>query len=567
MAHQLVITNGTMVDGTGAAARRADIAVDNGRISRITAPGELAEAQADTHIDATGRLVTPGFVDVHTHLDAQIGWEPEMRPSSLHGVTTALIGNCGVTFAPVSKPNRRYLAELMEAVEDIKADAIMDGLPWTWESYGEYLDTIEQLRPALNVVGLAGHSAIRFEAMGDRSMDKGAQATDAELARIADLVRESLEGGAVGFSTSRFLGHRVPDGRCTPGTFADQREMETIAEAIVAGGGAGRLFQVAPDIQTRRVEEMGMFERAAELGCQVMFSGGTNNKGDGGVGMWTDFLGRNNAAGRRILAIGHTRPSGAWYGLAQLCGFRTDGWKELMALPTIADRANALKDPTTKARLVAEAKVAGFSWGTPEMMHPTGTGELPDWDLDQRNSLAHIAAAEGRDPIEVYVDRLAASEGSEFFNLWAFGGTLENQWRFLTMDHAIPLLGDAGAHVGFFTDADSTTFLLAELTRARGVFTLEDAVYRITGKAAGVLGLRDRGEIREGWHGDLNVIDYDRLATCRPEYRNDFPHNGGRFVVSAVGYDATIVGGTVVVRNGVHTGERPGRVIREFTRH
>jgi N-acyl-D-aspartate/D-glutamate deacylase len=566
MAHELVITGGTVVDGTGAAPVAADVAVDGGRITRVAPAGSLATAEASRRIDATGRLVTPGFVDVHTHLDAQIGWDPEMRSSSYHGVTTALIGNCGVTFAPVSKPNRRYLAELMEAVEDIAADAIMDGLPWSWQSYGEYLDAVQGLNPTLNVVGLAGHSAIRFEAMGDRSMDQGAQATDAELARIAELVRESMEGGAVGFSTSRFLGHKVPDGRCTPGTFADQREMEVIAEAVVAGGGAGRLFQVAPDIQTRRVEEMGMFERAAELGCQVLFSGGTNNKGDGGIAMWSEFLGRNNAAGRRISTLGHTRPSGAWYGLAQLTGFRTPAWRELMALPTIADRAAALQDPATRARLVAEAKEKGFGWGTPEMLHPTGTGELPEWDLERQQSLAQIAAVEGRDPIEVYVDRLAESEGREFFNLWAFGGFLENQWRYLTMEHCIPMLGDAGAHVGFFTDADSTTFLLAQLTRDRGVFTLPDAVHRITGKAAALLGLEQRGEIRDGWHADLNVIDYDALATCHPQYLNDFPHNGGRFVVTARGYDATIVGGRVVVEHGVHTGERPGRVIREFVR-
>ena len=213
MAHELVITGGTVVDGTGAAPRAADVAVDGGRITRVTAPGELAAVEAAARLDATGRIVTPGFVDVHTHLDAQIGWDPEMRSSSYHGVTTALIGNCGVTFAPVSPPNRRYLAELMEAVEDIAADAIMDGLPWTWQSYGEYLDAVQGLDPALNVVGLAGHSAIRFEVMGDRSMDQGAQATEAELARMAELVRESMEGGAVGFSTSRFLGHKVPDGR------------------------------------------------------------------------------------------------------------------------------------------------------------------------------------------------------------------------------------------------------------------------------------------------------------------------------------------------------------------
>ena len=215
MAHSLIISGGTVVDGSGAAPKRADVAVDDGRISRV---GDLAGEQAAETIDATGKIVTPGFVDLHTHLDAQIGWDPEMRPSSYHGVTTALIGNCGVTFAPCGEDNRRYLAELMEAVEDIAADAIMDGLPWNWTTFGEYLDCVQSLRPALNVVGMCGHSAIRFEAMGDESCDEGVQADDRELKRIVELVKESVEGGAAGFSTSRFLGHRVPDGRLTPGT-------------------------------------------------------------------------------------------------------------------------------------------------------------------------------------------------------------------------------------------------------------------------------------------------------------------------------------------------------------
>ena len=289
MAHDLIVRGGTVVDGTGGAATRADVAVDEGRISRV---GDLSGEQAGQTIDATGKIVTPGFVDLHTHLDAQIGWEPEMRPSSYHGVTTALIGNCGVTFAPCGAENRRYLAELMEAVEDIAADAIMDGLPWNWTSFGEYLDTVQSLRPALNVVGLVGHSAIRFEAMGDKSCDEGVQADERELARIVDLVKESVEGGAVGFSTSRFLGHRVPDGRLTPGTWADPRETQAIQQAVVEAGGRGGLFQVAPDMRTRYEVERDMFEHGAEVGCQVLFSGGTGGDGDGGVSRWADFLGR-----------------------------------------------------------------------------------------------------------------------------------------------------------------------------------------------------------------------------------------------------------------------------------
>lgn len=562
MAHELIITGGTVVDGTGAAPYKADIAVDNGRITRL---GELGDVAAGETIDATDKIVTPGFVDLHTHLDAQVGWDPEMRSSSYHGVTTALIGNCGVTFAPVREKNRRYLAELMEAVEDIAADAIMDGLPWDWSSYGEYLDTVQSLRPALNVVGLAGHSAIRFDAMGDASMDEGAQASDAELAHITKLVRQSIEEGAVGFSTSRFLGHRVPDGRMTPGTWADARETRAIQEAVVAGGGVGALFQVAPDMASRFGIEMQMFETGAELGCHVMFSGGASAKGDGGVSRFTEFLQKNNEGGRRMTGICHTRPSGAMFGLAQAIPFRNTPWKELMELPSIADRVAALKDPATRARLIKRSLETGFT-ADPSLLHPLGTGANPDYDLDGHNSLAQLAEAAGKDPVEVYVDRLIASEGRELWNFWAFGGHLENQWNYMRMPHCVPMLADAGAHVGIFTDTDSPTFLLSELTRKRGVYTLAEAVHRITGQSADVLGLKERGVVRENWHADLNVIDYENLDTCHPEYVNDFPHNGGRFIVKSEGYDATIVAGQVIVRDGLHTGHRPGRVIREFHR-
>ncbi len=563
MAHELIVSGGTVVDGTGADAKRADVAVDGGRISRI---GDLAGEQAERTIDASGKLVTPGFVDLHTHLDAQIGWEPEMRPSSYHGVTTALIGNCGVTFAPCGADNRRYLAELMEAVEDIAANAIMDGLPWNWTSFGEYLDTVQSLRPALNVVGLVGHSAIRFEAMGDKSCDEGVQADEKELAHIVDLVKDSVAGGAVGFSTSRFLGHRVPDGRLTPGTWANPRETQAIQQAVVDAGGRGGLFQVAPDMRTRYDVEREMFEHGAEVGCQVLFSGGTGGEGDGGVARWADFLGRNNESGRRITSICHTRPSGSFFGLAQQAFLRTPAWRELMKLPSIEERVTALKDPARRDKLVTEAKEAGGFGQVARILHPMGTGEYPDFDLDNNNNLQKLADDAGMDPVDVYVERLLASEGRELWNLWAFGGSLENQWNYMRLPHVVPMLGDAGAHVGQFTDADSPTFLLGELTRNRGVYTLPEAVHRITGKSAQVLGLKERGEVREGWHADLNVIDYDNLRSCHPEYVNDFPHNGGRLVVKSTGYDATLVAGQVVIENGEYTGNRPGEVIREFIR-
>jgi len=562
VTHDLIIAGGTVLDGSGAPGVRADIAVDGGRITRI---GDLGDARAAKTIDATGKIVTPGFVDLHTHLDAQVGWDPLLRSSCYHGVTTAVIGNCGVTFAPVAVAHRAKLAKLMESVEDISADAIMDGLPWNWTTYGGYLDALQSLRPALNIVGLVGHSSIRYEAMGERSMDEGAQPSDDELDHIVRMVRESVAEGAVGFSTSRFLGHKVPDGRLTPGTFADARETEAIQRAVVEGGGVGGIFQAAPDFQSRFGTELTMFERGAALGCHVLFSGGAGRSEDGGVARFSEFLERNNDAGRRITGICHTRPSGALFGLAKASPFATPAWKALMRLPTVAEKHAVLRDPAQRAMLISEAKDSGFRVD-PALLHPLGTGATPDYDLDGKSSLAQIAERDGRDAVDVYVDRLLASEGRELFNLWAFGASLGNQWRYMRMKHCVPMLADTGAHVGILIDADSPTFLLSELTRKRGVFTLPDAVHRITGQSAKVLGLRQRGEIRVGWHADLNVIDYDRLETCQPEYVNDFPHNGGRFIVKGQGYSATIVGGRIVTEHGYHTGQRPGQVIREFQR-
>lgn len=562
MAHDLIISGGTIIDGTGTEGFRGDVAIDGDRIAQI---GDLSEAAAQRTIDATGKIVTPGFVDLHTHLDAQVGWDPQMKSSSYHGVTTALIGNCGVTFAPVSKANHRHLAELMEAVEDIAADAIMDGLPWDWSSYGGYLDSVQALRPALNVVGLAGHSAIRYEAMGDRSMDEGVQASPEELDHITRLVRESVEQGAVGFSTSRFLGHKVPDGRLTPGTWADQRETQAIAQAVIDGGGRGGLFQVAPDMQSRRNGELQMFSDAAHRGAHVMYSGGAGRKGDGGVAQTEEFLARHNTDGMHMTAICHTRPSGAMFGLAQATPFRNAAWKALMALPTIADRLQALADPVTKAQLIKRSKETGFV-ADPTQLHSMGLGETPDYDMAGNHSLAQIAAAEGRDPVEVYIDRLIHSEGRELWNYWAFGGALANQWAYMRMANCIPMLADSGAHVGIFTDTDSPTFLLSELTRRQNVYTLPEAVHRITQASADVLGLKQRGSVKEGWVADLNVIDYEALETGYPYYVNDFPHNGGRYIVESQGYVATIVGGKPIIENGRHTEHRPGQVIREFVR-
>lgn len=565
MSLDTIIRNGSIVDGTGKPAAHSDLGIQDGKIAKI---GDLTNIEAGNVIDATDQIVTPGFVDLHTHLDAQVGWDPELTSSSYHGVTTALIGNCGVGFAPVSEDNRSYMAKLMESVEDIAAEAILDGLPWDWTSYGGYLDSIQSLNPALNIVGLAGHSSIRFEAMGDRSMDEGVQADDRELAHIVKLVEESVAEGAVGFSTSRFLPHTVPDGRCTPGTWADLRETRAIQEAVIRTGGEGAIFQSANDFQTRFETEVEMFEQGAELGCQIIFSGGASAKGDGGVSRWRDFFEKQEAKDRRVAGICHTRPSGAFFGLAQLSPFtkESQAWRDLMALPGVPARVEAMSHPELRQKLIDEGIAAGSMKQLAHMLHPFGVATTPNLDFDRESSLQQLADEARVDPVEIYVDRLIASEGREFFNLWMFGGALENQWEYMRLPNIVPMLGDAGAHVGFFTDTDSPTVLLSELTRRHGVYSLEEAIHRITQKSADILGLKDRGILKEGYVADINVIDYTNLSTRHPEYVNDFPHGGGRFVVKSHGYTATLVAGQVVVENCKHTGVRPGEVIREFAR-
>ena len=583
MAHDLVIKNGTLIDGSGSEPIRADIIVNDGKITRIGGSGSDEAARV---IDATDRIVTPGFIDAHTHLDAQVGWDPQLTPSVYHGITTVLVGNCGVTFAPVSPGNESKLAEIMEGVEDISAKAIMTGLPWSWTGYGGYLDAVQELKPALNVVGLVGHAAVRYDVMGDRAIEHDAVPTDAEISAIADRVRESVAAGAVGFSTSRLHGHAVPDGRQMPGTFARMPELRAIQRAVVEGGGQGAIFQFVPEIGSlgrtmvevlkgaepevlldpNRTREFLVMRDAAEAGCHVMFSGGALPFGDGCVGVLEGFLDSANAKSRKITTLVHSRPSGSLLGLAQLPPFKGPAWAALMSLSSLGERLDALRDPDKRAALTREAREYGFRL-PPEQIHPMGLGEKPDYDLDSKASVADLAREAGVDPVEFVVDRLIASDGRELFNGWNFGANLEAQWRLMQSANCLPGLGDAGAHVGEIVDADSTTFLLASLARDRGVMSIPEAVHKLSGMPAAVLGLIDRGQVKEGWHADLNVIDLEALGSTQPVYRNDFPYNGGRFVVESTGYDATIVGGEVVIQEGKLTGQRPGRVIRDFARN
>ncbi len=562
MPHDLIIRDGTVFDGTGAPGARADVAIDG---DRVTAIGNLAEATAAREINAAGLTVTPGFVDLHTHLDAQISWDPHMTSSSWHGVTTALIGNCGVTFAPVTGAGRSTLAEMMESVEDIPREAILGELPWDWETYPEYLDSVQRMRPALNVVGLVGHCAVRTLVMGERALSDEVP-TPHELAHMAAIAEESIAGGAVGYSTSRLLGHVVPDGRKVPGTFSSIDEYLAIADGMNRGGGG--IFQAVLDFDTKAEHEFQLLRAMAERAGDVVFSGGVGSDFDAAprvVDGFDRFLESVRAEAGRITSIAQTRPGGMLMGLHQVPPVAGAAWRRVMQLPTITDRLAALRDLSTRAELVAEGRARGL-WYDPNHVYPMGTDAFPDYGCDDPVSVATLAARAGVHPIEIIIDDLLASEGNAFFNVWFYNRNPDALGDYLGLDGVCPGLGDAGAHAGQICDADAPTHYLSYWSRDRGSVGLADAIHRLTAKPGAVLGLIDRGTLRVGSFADINVFDLGALQTEYPRYVNDFPSGKGRLCVGARGYAATLVNGEVVTEHGVNTSARPGRVVREFSR-
>ena len=544
--HDLVIRNGTVVDGTGGAARTADVAVDGDTIvevGTVTEPGVR-------EIDALGHLVTPGFVDIHSHLDAQVGWDPLLTPSSNHGVTTVLLGNCGVTFAPVRAADHQLLASMMESVEDIPAAAILGGLPWTWESYGEYLDALDGLRPAINTVGLIGHCAVRPYVMGERGIADESTADD--RATMADVVAAAHADGAAGFSTSRFPQHFLPDGRVVPGTHAHPDELVAIAEAMGPTG----LMQFVPNTNDLR-GEFELFHRVAKAANgRVLFSTGVGEDPNTGA-MMAGVIDMMRADGAEVTGMCIPRASGFLVGLQNELAWRGGAWNELRAM-SFDDRVDAINDATMAARLVTDAT---RPINPPEWMFPLGDG-VPSYTAGSDASLRALAAAAGEQPAETYLRMLRDTDGMALFTVQFFNRSLEALEEILTSDHVLPGLGDAGAHVGQIMDAGWTTFVMRYWARERRVYSIEEAVRRMTSAPAEVVGITDRGTVEVGRRADLNVIDHDRLHEKTPEFVRDFPNDAGRFVQRAEGYVATICNGAVILEHDRHTGVRSGVVLR-----
>ena len=521
------------------------MATPSSKLARWTAKGR-------EEIRADGLNVAPGFVDLHTHLDAQIGWDPQVTSVSWHGVTTALLGNCGVTFAPCKASDREFLAGMMETVEDIPKNAILHGLPWNWESYGGYLDALEALGPSINIAGLVGHCAVRFYVMGERAVEE--PATDDEVRQIAELAGQSVREGAVGFSTNRLPGHRLPDGRSIPGTFAHRDELRAVAKEV---GAAGGIMQTVSDFRDFDAE-LDLIRDEARTARGALFS----TAAEIGVERMDERVKAMRAEGLNVTSVTVPRSGGGVGGLSTNNFFRTDGWNELRKLD-LAGRLKAIRDPETRRRLVDEVKAQGdeAAEGMKRWFY-MGDQARPCYTQSLDQSLYHQAKALGEHPVETWLRISDQTDGKALFHLRGFNVDLKALEGLIRTEWAMPGLGDAGAHVSQMIDSGWSTFILSHWHRDSGVYSIEEAVRRISSVPAGVLGLKDRGTVEVGKRADVNVFDISRLEERMPEIVHDFPFGAPRFIQRAAGYKATVCNGTVVLRDDELTGERAGQVLR-----
>ena len=551
MAHDLVIRGGTIVDGTGAPPFEADVAVDGDRIAQI---GDVSKAGRE-EVSARGLVVSPGFIDLHTHLDAQIGWDPHVTSVSWHGVTTALLGNCGVTFAPCKAADREFLAGMMETVEDIPKNAILHGLPWNWESYGGYLDALEQLGPSINIAGLVGHCAIRFYVMGERAVEE--PATEDEIRQIAELAGQSVAEGALGFSTNRLPQHVLPDGRSIPGTFADRDELRAVARAVGAQGG---LMQTVSDFREFNAE-LDLIADEARMARGALFSSAVEL----GHERLNERVMQMRAEGLNVTSVTVPRSGGGVGGLSTDRFFPArvpvESWNALRDLDPDA-RLAAIRDPDTRQRIVDEVKRLGDAAEQARRWFYLGDGARPHYTRGLNESLHHLAQAAGEHPVETFLRITDETDGRALFHMRGFNVDLEALEQLIQTEWAMPGLGDAGAHVSQMIDSGWSTFILSHWHRDTGVYTLEEAVRRMSAVPAGVLGLHDRGVLSAGKRADLNVFDIDRVEERMPEIVHDFPFGAPRFIQRAAGYHATVCNGEVVLRDDELTGARAGRVLR-----
>lgn len=577
--YDLRITGGTVVDGTGAAPYRADVAVKDGVIAAV---GEdAAAAGAAETIDADGRLVTPGFVDVHSHYDGQVTWDTGLDPSASHGVTTVVAGNCGVGFAPVRPGREDWLIGLMEGVEDIPGSALAEGIAWNWESFPEYLDAVDGRELAIDFGVQVAHGPVRAYVMGERGA-RNEPATPADIAAMATIVEEAVRAGALGFSTSRTVVHRAVDGEPVPGTYATEEELFAIGRAAASGGRA--VFELAPtgtageDLIAPHREMAWMRRLAAETGLPVSFA---LLQVDAAPRLWEEMLAeslRAHQAGTPVYPQVAARPFGMIVGFTGRHAFTLrPTYEALAARLSGAALLAELARPDVRAAILAEDDRPArpgvldddIATGQQFMLDRTYPLDEPvDYEPNPDRSIAARAAARGVPPMHELYDVMLEDGGRRMLMVPIFGysdGDHEALRRMLLHPAAVIGLADGGAHVAMVCDASMPTYLLTHWARDRargGGLPLEYAVRKQTMDTARLYGLNDRGVVAVGKRADLNVIDFAGLRLHAPRMAHDLPAGGGRLLQDADGYAATIVGGTVTRRDGADTGARPGRLVR-----
>jgi N-acyl-D-amino-acid deacylase len=575
MTYDVIIRGGTVVDGTGAAPRTADVAISEGLIAEV---GRLSGSARRT-IDADGLTVTPGFVDIHTHFDGQATWDPHLTPSCWHGVTTAVMGNCGIGFAPVRSDRHDWLIELMEGVEDIPGSALAEGINWEWETFGEYLDALERMPRAVDIGTQIPHAAVRGYVMGDRALEAP---TAADLEAMQRAVAEGLDAGALGLSFGRTAGHRSATGEYVPGTFSEEDELAALMAAM-AKAGTGVLQVVPAGVGG----EMGGDQRHSidaeiewitRLGIQyripMTFLAMVNEQDPHDWRRWFADVHRANAAGANVRPQVASRAFGMLMGhQSRMNPFRhRPTYRTLMDLP-FPELIARLRDPDMKARILAEPQDPSevpaadrLNRHTFARLYPLGEGL--DYEPDAQHSIAAIAQREGRDPWEVTYDILLGANGREFLLLPLLnyaGNNYDHLHDMMSDPVSIQGLGDGGAHCGIVCDASMTTYLLSHWVRdrTRGPrLPLETAVHRLTGDPAAFYGLGDRGVLAPGLRADVNVIDLEQLGLHYPERVEDLPANAGRLIQRSDGYLETMVLGETIVAAGELTDARPGGLVR-----
>ena len=557
MTTDLVIRGGSVIDGTGSPAFTADIAVEDDRIVEI---GKV-EGKGKREIDADGQIVTPGFVDIHTHLDAQLAWDPIASSSCWHGVTSVVLGNCGVTFAPVTKGGATVLAEMMESVEDIPAESILNGLSWNWSSYGEYLDEVENLPKGVNVGGMVGHCAVRLAAMGERSIDE-TPATLEDIEAMVPMVKEAMDAGALGFSTSRTFLHKVPDGRFVPGTHAEAEELLAFAEVMAQY--KGTVFEAAAKLGGKDSrEEIKMYGDISRLaGCPVTFGLTQVDIAPQLHLQILDYVEEENALGADLHPQTTSKHIGVLLGLSARTPFdRAEGWAEMTDLP-LEEKIARMSNSETREMLItaAEERLESLplDWGK--------FYALPDdpvrHDLRPEESVAAKAEKRGVSIPEQWIDEALELEGKRLFIFPVLNQQMEAAAEMLTRPYVTLGLADAGAHSKQIMDASQPTFFLTHWIREKGMFSLEEGIRRMTSDTADLFGIQNRGRLKQGSFADINIIDFDGMSLEYPEIVNDFPGGAGRFIQRSTGYSKTIVNGEVFMQDGEHSGALNGKMLR-----